>query len=95
MAKTLFSSAYRQLIAAVIDARKQAGLTQRQLAERLGKPQNFVGRVETEQRRLDFIELLAWLKACGVDAEEAVVGLARKIGGSLPAGKRRTLRKTK
>ena len=95
MAKTLFSSAYRQLIAAVVDARTQAGLTQRQLAERLGKPQNFVGRVETEQRRLDFIEMLAWLKACDVDAEEAVVALARKIGGSLPAGKRRTLRKTK
>ena len=88
MAKTLFSSAYRQLITAVVDARKQAGMTQRQLAERLGKPQNFVGRVETEQRRLDFIELLAWLKACDVDAEDAVVGLARKIGGSLPKTER-------
>ena len=95
MAKTLFSSAYRQLIAAVVDARKQARLTQRQLADRLGKPQNYVGRVETEQRRLDFIELIAWLKACGVDAEEAVVALARKIAGSLPAGKRRMQRKAK
>lgn len=84
MAKTLFSSAYRQLIAAVVDARKAAGLTQRQLADRLRRPQNFVGRVETEQRRLDFIELLAWLKACDVDLEEAVLALARKVGGGLP-----------
>ncbi len=89
MAKTLFSSPNRQLIAAVVDARKQADLTQRELAERLGKPQNYVGRVETEQRRLDFIELLAWLKACDVDAEEAVLGLTRKIGGGLPKKKRR------
>ena len=76
MAKTLFSSAYRQLIAAVVEARKAAGLTQRELAQLLGKPQNYVGRVETEQRRLDFIELLAWFKACGVDAEDIADMLA-------------------
>ena len=95
MAKSLFSSAYRQLIAAVVDARKAAGLTQRELADRLGKPQNYVGRVETEQRRLDFIELLAWFRACDVDAEEAVLALARKVGGSLSVGRRRTPRKAK
>lgn len=89
MAKSLFSSAYRQLIAAVVDARKVAGLTQRELAERLGKPQNYVGRIETEQRRLDFVELLAWFKACDVDAGDAVVGLARKIGGGMLSKKRR------
>ena len=89
MAKSLFSSAYRQLIAAVIDARKQAGLTQRQLADKLGKPQNYVGRVETEQRRLDFIELLAWFKACDVDAQEAVLALAKRIGSGLTTGKGR------
>ncbi len=92
MVKTLFSSPNRQLIAAVVDARKQAGLTQRQLADRLGKPQNYVGRVETEQRRLDFIELLAWFKACGVDAEEAVLALTRKIGGG-PGRNTRSLKR--
>lgn len=75
------------LVAAVIEARKAACLTQRGLAARLGRPQNYVGRVETEQRRLDFIELLAWFKAFGVDAEEAVGSLARTINGGL--GKKR------
>lgn len=86
MAKSLFSSAYKQLVAAVVDARKAACLTQRQLAAKLGRPQNYVGRVETEQRRLDFIELLHWLAACGVDVDEEVLRLARAIGGRLPKG---------
>lgn len=85
----MFSSAYRQLVGAVVNARKAAGLTQRQLADRLRRPQNFVGRVETEQRRLDFIELLAWLKACDVDAEEAVLALAKRVGSSLTTNKGR------
>lgn len=91
MAKSLFSSAYRQLVAAVVEARKAAGLTQRELAARLDKPQNYVGRVETEQRRLDFIELLAWLAACGADAENEVVNLVRKLGvrARVPMQKRR------
>lgn len=89
MAKSMFSPAYRQLVAAVVEARKAAGLTQRDLATKLGRPQNYVGRVETEQRRLDFIELLHWLAACGVDAEEAVVALARKIGGGMVVKKSR------
>lgn len=84
MAKSMFTAAYRQLIAAVIEARKAAGLTQRELAARLGRPQNYVGRVETEQRRLDFIELLHWLAACGVDVEEEMLRLTRAIGGKLP-----------
>ena len=89
MAKSMFSAAYRQLVAAVVEARKAAGLTQRDLAKKLGRPQNYVGRVETEQRRLDFIELLHWLAACGADVEEEVIGLARTIGGKLPKGKSR------
>lgn len=90
MAKSMYSAAYRQLIAAVVNARKKAGLTQRDLAQRLGKPQNYVGRVETEQRRLDFIELLHWLAACGVEVETEVLKLARVIGSKWPKGQRRS-----
>jgi transcriptional regulator with XRE-family HTH domain len=39
------------------DARERAGLNQTQAAAALGKPQNFVSKCETGQRRIDPIEL--------------------------------------
>ncbi|MBI3284232.1 MAG: helix-turn-helix transcriptional regulator [Burkholderiales bacterium] len=37
--------------------RSDAGLTQLQLAERLGKPQSYVSKYESGERRLDVIEV--------------------------------------
>lgn len=44
--------------------RLDAGLTQADLAERLDKPQSFVAKVETQERRLDVIEFAKWMVAC-------------------------------
>ncbi len=38
-------------------AREDAGLTQAEAAEALGRPQNFVSKCETAERRIDAIEL--------------------------------------
>jgi transcriptional regulator with XRE-family HTH domain len=38
--------------------RRSMGLTQTELAERLGRPQSFVSKYETGERRLDVIEFL-------------------------------------
>jgi len=38
-------------------ARKDAGLTQRDVAGRLGRSQSFVAKAETGERRLDVVEL--------------------------------------
>ena len=38
-------------------ARLSAGLTQTQVAKRLRKPQSFVARMESGQRRIDVVEL--------------------------------------
>lgn len=37
-------------------ARKRAGMTQRELAAKLGKPQSFVSSYENGQRRVDLLE---------------------------------------
>jgi transcriptional regulator with XRE-family HTH domain len=40
------------------EARKRAGLTQQDLADKIGKPQSFVAKVEGGERRLDIVELI-------------------------------------
>lgn len=56
MVASMFTAASDALAAAVADLRKQAGLTQRALADALGREQNLVARIETGQRRVDLIE---------------------------------------
>jgi transcriptional regulator with XRE-family HTH domain len=48
-------------------ARQNAGTTQRELADRLGKPQSFVSAYETGQRRVDLLEFIIIAKALGAD----------------------------
>lgn len=64
------SPVHRDLIRALVEARTKAGLTQRDVAARLGKPASFVGKVESIERNLSVLEFLAWAKAVGVSAEE-------------------------
>jgi len=44
-------------------ARRARGLTQEQLAKRLGKPQSFVAKTEGGERRLDVVEFIDLVKA--------------------------------
>jgi transcriptional regulator with XRE-family HTH domain len=58
MLKSLYTERHKALIQCMIDARKAAGMTQQALADALGKPQSFVAKYETGERRLDVIEFL-------------------------------------
>jgi transcriptional regulator with XRE-family HTH domain len=46
--------------------REEAGLTQRELGERLLKPQSWVHNCEVANRRVDVTELIAWATACDI-----------------------------
>jgi transcriptional regulator with XRE-family HTH domain len=58
---------YREFLIRLREARRQAGLTQTDVARSLGKPQSFVSKCESGERRVDFIELLAFAELYGVD----------------------------
>lgn len=88
MVASMFTAAHRELVSAVVVLRKRAGMTQRQLAEAVGREQSFVGRIETGQRRVDLVEFVTICRACGADPEQEVVKLTRKIAGWLPARRR-------
>lgn len=65
MAKTLRTPQHIFLCEQLKNTRLGAGLTQMDLAERLGKPQSYVAKVETHERRLDVVEFVRWMEACG------------------------------
>src|SRR5947209_12967265 len=58
---------YTRLLALLKAARKDADLVQQELADRLGKPQSFVAKVERGERRIDVIEVTAIARAIGRD----------------------------
>ena len=64
--KTLRSSEQLQFIALLRRARKAAGLTQQELADKLDRPQSFVAKYENGERRIDVIEFVALAgRECG------------------------------
>ena len=68
--KTLRTRGHRTLIEILVAAREEAGLTQRDLAARLRRPNSFVGRMEAGERRVDVIEFIEIAKALGCDPRE-------------------------
>ena len=58
----VYSPAYQEFIARLRLARKQAGLTQLQAARKLRKPHSYISKCELGERRVDFIEVLAFAK---------------------------------
>jgi transcriptional regulator with XRE-family HTH domain len=63
MGKSIHSPEHQKLRELLIAARKKAGLTQAEVAERLGRPQSFVAKYEGGERRLDVVEFIAVAKA--------------------------------
>lgn len=58
---------YEELRRLMIKAREEAGVSQEDLAARLGRPQSYVSKSELGNRRLDVIEYLTFAHAVGYD----------------------------
>lgn len=67
MPKSVFTDAYRELLDLLVETRKTAGVTQVELAERLGRPQPFISYFERGERRVDVIEFVAIARALGIE----------------------------
>lgn len=68
MVKTLGTERHKALIALLIEKREAAGLTQSELAKKLGEYQSFVARLESAHRRVDVIEFIELAELLGFDA---------------------------
>ena len=80
LTKTLRTPEHVYLCQRLRQVRLDVGLTQADLAQRLEKPQSFVAKVETQERRLDVIEFAKWMKACG-DRNKAIETISAIVDG--------------
>jgi hypothetical protein len=72
MGKSIHSPQHQKLRELLIAVRKTAGLTQAEVAERLGRPQSFVAKYEGGERRLDVIEFIDVVRSMGADPAKLV-----------------------
>ena len=68
MKKSIHSDEYSVVLKKLIQMREDAGLTQRDLAEKLDRENSFIWRIEHGERRLDVVEFFWVCKALGQDA---------------------------
>ncbi len=79
MPSSIFSKKYTVFREMLCSCRKEANLTQQNLAERLNKPQSFVSKYESGERRLDLIEFLEVAEALNFDVFEFIKILQKDI----------------
>jgi transcriptional regulator with XRE-family HTH domain len=75
VAPSFYPDEYRAMLRRLREARKAAGFTQVAAAEALGKPQSFISKAESGERRLDPVELARFAALYGVEVG-ALVGEA-------------------
>ena len=73
--RSIHDPRYQDLIQKLIELRESKNVTQVELAQRLGKPQSYVSKVEILERRLDVIELCDWLNAINIKMTDFIIQL--------------------
>lgn len=67
-------------MSALIEQRKAVGMTQTDVAMKLGRPQSYIAKIEGGERRIDIVELIDVAQVIGLDLE-ALVRRASKVPG--------------
>ncbi|MEW5994378.1 MAG: helix-turn-helix transcriptional regulator [Candidatus Zixiibacteriota bacterium] len=65
-----FDPLYRRLVQTLIQVRKDRGLTQTDVAMRMGTDQSHLSKFERFERRLDVVDFIRLCEALGQDAPE-------------------------
>lgn len=57
MSKSVYTKDYKEIINRLKQARIEVGLSQQAIANKLGKPQSYISKIESGERRLDVAEM--------------------------------------
>lgn len=72
MRRSIHSAPYVVLREHLASARITAALTQEELAVKLGRPQSYVAKYETGDRRLDVVEFFEVCTSIGIDPANVI-----------------------
>lgn len=72
MPSSLHSHHYQIFRSLLVAVREHSGLTQVQIAKKLGRPQSFISKYERGERRLDFPEFVELADVLGIDISDFV-----------------------
>lgn len=78
MSKQLRTARHRRVMAVLAAIRTEAGLTQRELASRLGRAHSYVSRIEKGDRRLDVPEMIQWCEVLDTDPVSVMKRIVRR-----------------
>jgi transcriptional regulator with XRE-family HTH domain len=70
--KSIHLARYRVFLKVLRDLRRRAGLSQEQVAERIGETQTFASKCERGGHRINVIELGAFCRALGISLRQFV-----------------------
>jgi transcriptional regulator with XRE-family HTH domain len=77
--KSIHTEQHKALIILLRELRIGAGLTQTELAIRVGRDQTFVSKYESGERRLDILELREICQAVGISLVKFIQQLERLL----------------
>lgn len=78
--RSLHTKPYQAFIAVMVLARKEANVTQHELARRIKKPQSFISKYERLERRLDVPEFVFLARALGLDPSKLLRRVDKALG---------------
>ena len=70
MTKSIFTKEYRTFLELLIQMRQTKNITQSALAKKLKKPQSYVSKYESAERRLDIIETMNIVKVFNISLSD-------------------------
>lgn len=79
MGKSIYTKEYKIFLRCLREARKKAGLTQTQLAERLDESQSLISKCERGERRIDVVELSKFCNAFGISLADFALQLTAAL----------------
>ncbi len=88
MSKSVHTRPYREMVAALVAARKSRGVSQVALARATGRTQAYISKVELCERRLDLIEFLEVAHALDIRPGDFVERIYAAFRGEMRRRKR-------
>lgn len=91
--RSLYAKDYKALLQQLCDQRERGGVTQVELAKKMGTSQSMLSKLERGVVRMDLMDLLSYLRSIDADPIEFVREYLNAIDWALPSNQKIRLRR--